>query len=75
MPVILGGSKNIKLSHETGFFLARYEDAESAPKRTYKHTKISKFFKGRYPRTPVLKGEGWEGVVEGYGREGREGVG
>jgi hypothetical protein len=43
------------------FFLARYEDAESAPKRTYKHAKISKIFRGWYPRIPVLKGEGWGG--------------
>jgi hypothetical protein len=33
-------AKNITLSHETGIFLARYEDAKSAPKRTYKHAKI-----------------------------------
>jgi hypothetical protein len=33
-------AKNITLLYETGIFLARYEDAKSAPKRTYKHAKI-----------------------------------
>jgi hypothetical protein len=43
-------AKNITIlgwpTQSYGYFLARYEDAESAPKRTYKHAKISKFFWG-----------------------------
>jgi hypothetical protein len=52
-------------------FLARYEDAESAPKRTNKHAKISKNFLRVIPRTPVLKGEGR--ARERRGGEGRGG--
>jgi hypothetical protein len=59
-------AKNITLSLETGIFLARYEDAKSAPKRTYKHAKISKFFGAHTPGSPYQKGRG--GVGKGGNR-------
>jgi hypothetical protein len=53
--------------------LARYEDAKSAPKRTYKHAKISNFAGGHIPLTPESKREGREG--RGWVGVGREGTG
>jgi hypothetical protein len=60
-------AKNITLSQKNWQFSARYEDAKIAPKRTYKHAKISKFFPGHTP-DPLSKGDG----REGRGWEGRE---
>jgi hypothetical protein len=45
IPVILDGLRILHY-HMKLAFLAKYEDAESAPKRTYKHAKISKIFRG-----------------------------
>jgi hypothetical protein len=70
MPVILGGQRILHYRMKLAF-LARYEDAKSAPKRTYKHAKISNFFRGSYPGPPNQKGKGERGGV-GWGWEGRE---
>jgi hypothetical protein len=60
MPVILGGPRILHYRMKLAF-LARYEDAKSAPKRTYKHAKITKFFRGYTPELPYHKGRGGVG--------------
>jgi hypothetical protein len=72
MPVISGGPRILHYRMKLAF-LARYEDAKGAPKRTYKHSKISKFFRGYDPRNPVSKGEGRVG--RGWVGLGWEGIG
>jgi hypothetical protein len=73
MPVILGGPRvyNIALNWH---FVTRYEDAESAPKRTYIPTSMlkSQNFSGDDTADPRIKRgeEGWEG--KGIGRGGKE---
>jgi hypothetical protein len=59
MPVILGGPS-----------ILQYEDAKSAPKRTYKHVK-SQIFRGVIRPDPRIKraGEGGEGLG-GVGKGG-----
>jgi hypothetical protein len=66
MPVILDGSRILHYRMKL-HFLARYGDAESAPKRTYKHAKISKFFRGDTPDPRIKMG--------GRGEEGRVSIG
>jgi hypothetical protein len=76
MPVILGGSKNIKLSHETGIFwpdMKMLKVHQNAPTSILK----SQNFSEGHTSDPVSKGEGRgvEGDREGRGTEGRGGEG
>jgi hypothetical protein len=58
-------------------FLARYGDVESAPKRTYKHAKISKIFRGDTPDPRIKMGGRGEDRGEGkyWVGSGKEGIG
>jgi hypothetical protein len=66
MPVILGGPRILHYRKKLAF-LARYEDVKSAPKRTYKHAKIWKIFRGHTPGPPY---QNMRGGREGLGRVG-----
>jgi hypothetical protein len=72
MPVILNGPRILHYRMKLAF-LTRYEDAESAPKRTYKHAKLSKFFRVIPPNPRIIRGgEGWD-RGEVLGRVGKRG--